>query len=143
MAKKKDKPQVINNIQELNLEIDYEKFAKAIVKAQDEAKKVKKRPDRFRAVGMVAVNTAIHVIIAIFIVIAFIVMWVNFSSDKTPRLFECIVYSILFIVIIAAQIFSAIESWKDDDENAIKHFNTNVALVALIVSLIALLKGVG
>ena len=35
MAKKKDKPQVINNIQELNLEIDYDKLAEAIVKAQN------------------------------------------------------------------------------------------------------------
>ena len=34
MAKKKDKPQVINNIQELNLDIDYDKLAEAIVKAQ-------------------------------------------------------------------------------------------------------------
>ena len=33
MAKKKDKPQVINNIQELNLEIDYDKLAEAIVAA--------------------------------------------------------------------------------------------------------------
>ena len=35
MAKKKDKPQVINNIGELNLEIDYDKLAEAIVKAQN------------------------------------------------------------------------------------------------------------
>jgi len=35
MAKKKDKPQVINNIQELNLEIDYDKLALAILKAQE------------------------------------------------------------------------------------------------------------
>ena len=34
MAKKKDKPQVINNIREMNLEIDYDKLAEAIVKAQ-------------------------------------------------------------------------------------------------------------
>ena len=34
MAKKKDKPQVINNIGELNLEIDYDKLAEAIVKAK-------------------------------------------------------------------------------------------------------------
>ena len=34
MAKKKDKPQVINNIGELNLEIDYDKLAQAIVKAK-------------------------------------------------------------------------------------------------------------
>ena len=35
MAKKKDKPQVVNNIQELNLEIDYDKLAESIVKAQE------------------------------------------------------------------------------------------------------------
>ena len=34
MAKKKDKPQIINNIQELNLEIDYDKLAEAIVKSK-------------------------------------------------------------------------------------------------------------
>ena len=34
MAKKKDKPQTINNIKELNLEIDYDKLAQAIVKAK-------------------------------------------------------------------------------------------------------------
>ena len=39
MAKKKDKPQVINNIQELNLEIDYDKLAEAIVKAQEKSEK--------------------------------------------------------------------------------------------------------
>jgi len=41
MAKKKDKPQVINNIQELNLEIDYDKLAEAIVKAQNKNEVVK------------------------------------------------------------------------------------------------------
>ena len=34
MAKNKEKPQVINNIKELNLEIDYDKLAEAIVKAK-------------------------------------------------------------------------------------------------------------
>lgn len=34
MAKKKEKAQVINNIQELNLKIDYDKLAQAIVKAK-------------------------------------------------------------------------------------------------------------
>ena len=35
MAKKKEKQQIINNIQNLNLEIDYDKLAEAIVKAQE------------------------------------------------------------------------------------------------------------
>ena len=40
MAKKKDKPQVINNIGELNLEIDYDKLAEAIVRAQQRANEI-------------------------------------------------------------------------------------------------------
>ena len=47
MAKKKDKPQVINNIQELNLEIDYDKLAESIVKAKqiEEENSAKKKTE--------------------------------------------------------------------------------------------------
>lgn len=34
MTNKKESPQVVNNIQELNLEIDYDKLAEAIIKAE-------------------------------------------------------------------------------------------------------------
>ena len=43
MAKKKDKPQVINNIQELNLEIDYDKLAESIVKTNNKIETEKDR----------------------------------------------------------------------------------------------------
>ena len=51
MAKKKDKPQVINNIQELNLEIDYDKLAEAIVKAKqiEEENATKKKAEELAA----------------------------------------------------------------------------------------------
>ena len=37
MAKKKNKTHIVNNIQELNIEIDYEKLADAIVQAQNQS----------------------------------------------------------------------------------------------------------
>ena len=40
MSKKKDIKQVINNIRELNLEIDYDKLAEAIVKAQNKSQEI-------------------------------------------------------------------------------------------------------
>lgn len=51
MAKKKDKPQVISNIQELNLEIDYDKLAEAIVKAKqiEEENATKKKAEELAA----------------------------------------------------------------------------------------------
>ena len=48
MAKKKDKLQVINNIQELNLEIDYDKLAEAIVKAQNKNENIEKSLEKNR-----------------------------------------------------------------------------------------------
>ena len=47
MAKKKDKPQVINNIGEINLEIDYDKLAESIVKAQEKSEKEANRKKKF------------------------------------------------------------------------------------------------
>lgn len=51
MAKKKEKPQVINNIKELNLEIDYDKLAEAIVKAKqiEEENATKKKAEELAA----------------------------------------------------------------------------------------------
>ena len=48
--KKKDKPQTINNIKELNLEIDYDKLAQAIVKAKliEEENAVKKKTEELQ-----------------------------------------------------------------------------------------------
>ena len=62
MTGNKDNPQIINNIQELNLEIDYDKLAEAIVKAnslyqekikeQEKEKKIKNRMKAFENMNM-------------------------------------------------------------------------------------------
>ena len=62
MTENKDNPQIINNIQELNLEIDYDKLAEAIVKAnslyqekikeQEKEKKTKNRMKAFENMNM-------------------------------------------------------------------------------------------
>ena len=49
MTENKDNPQIINNIQELNLEIDYDKLAEAIVRANAlQQEKVKKQEEEKR-----------------------------------------------------------------------------------------------
>lgn len=40
MAKKKSNPTVVNNIKSVNMEIDYDKLAEAVVKAQEKAAKI-------------------------------------------------------------------------------------------------------
>ena len=143
MSKNKNKPTTVNNIQELNLEIDYDKLAEAIVKAQEGAKDAKKRPSKFRANTMIVINTAIPITFILFAVIACFTIWHEFVTNGTYTVLTCIVASIFLALFIITNIVSAIEAWKDDDENAIKHFNTNVSLAALIIALIALLKEIG
>lgn len=142
MAKK---GQIINHyhIEELEVEtkIDYRKLAKEIVAAQEEAKKSRKRPNRFRAAVMATANTMTPALLALFSVLACIGMWVEFSTEPMHSLLEYIAYTVMFIGIIVVSVCCGVEAWKDDDENAIMHFNTNVALIALIVALVALVKG--
>lgn len=142
MAKK---GQVINHyhIEELEVEtkIDYKKLAKEIVAAQEEAKRIRKRPNRIRAAVMAIANTMISGLLALFSLLAFIGMWMEFVKEPTHSLPEYIIYTVIFVSIIVVSVCCGIEAWRDDDENAIMHFNTNVALVALIVALVALVKG--
>ena len=139
------KGQVINHyhIEELEVEtkIDYKKLAKEIIAAQEEMKKLKKRPNRFRAAAMAATNTMIPVLLALFAVLACVGMWIEFANAPVYELSTYIGNTALFIAIAVVSICCGIEAWKDDDENAIMHFNTNMALVALIVALVALVKG--
>ncbi len=142
MAKKHPKT-VVNNIDSVNIEIDYKKLAREIVAAQEEAKMQKKRPNRFRAGVMAVANTMIPIIVAVFALLACIVVWTEFATEPKHSLLGYIVYTLIFIVVVIVSICCSVESWKDDDENAMQHFNSNVALVALIISFIAFMKGVG
>ena len=137
------KPKNIYNIDNVNMEIDYDKLADAIIKAQEKAKEQSKRPNRFRSSVMAIVNVCIPVLLAIFSVITCVGIWKEYFIDPVNGLFRCIFLTLLFIVVVIISICCSREAWKDDDENAIMHFNTNIALVALIVAMIALLKGLG
>ena len=129
------------NIYNIKNEINYDKLAEAIVRAkQIEAKKNKQRPNRVRGAVMAAANTMIPIIFAIFTILTCIGMWVEFSTESTLGLIECIAHTLLLAVVLIISVCCSIEAWKDDDESAISHFNTNVAIVALIVALITLFK---
>ena len=47
MAKKRDKNSVVNHIQNVNMEIDYDKLAGAIVKAQEKTQDITKSKNRY------------------------------------------------------------------------------------------------
>lgn len=173
MAKKKDKPQVINNIQELNLEIDYEKLAEAIVKAQEKStvsSESKNKIGFWKAVWLIIRNkesksgnrTAyllaeimawLFNAIAILGVVSFAIIlfdaifqmnWaVNLNQIISQAVYLCITCAFLLAISL---IFRGIanEIKAEKDRNyIISLFSGLVSFVALIVALVALFKGVG
>ena len=100
MAKKKDKPQVINNIQELNLEIDYDKLAEAIVKAQEVSEDEANKKRRFTSGSFAMLITVAFSGFSIFVallaaslILALVVSWNTLQWDG----FTNMVVSILII----------------------------------------------
>lgn len=124
----------------VDVSIDYEKLAKEIVKAQQEAERQKTRPNRFRGSIMSGINAVLYGVISLFSGLMAISVWVESIAVDT---FAKVLYTILFAFVTISCGACAAESMKDTDENAQQHFNTNITLIALIVALVALFKGVG
>ena len=158
MAKKKDKSQIINNIQELNLEIDYDKLAEAIVKAQEksenEANKNKKFTSgtfamiislAFRGVAVLGWLIALVTPVAI-INMAKSFVW-NEMNTVVGNVFSIAFAAALFVVLVLYAFLlwkSAKEIETEKDRNyIISVFSGIVSFAALIVALVALFKGVG
>ena len=91
MAKKKDKPQVINNIGEMNLEIDYDKLAEAIVKAQNKFKTPIKNTSKFRTAAMSFFNGTIYSFIAVISGFGICGIWKEYYPQSNSSVTLCII----------------------------------------------------
>lgn len=159
MAKKKDKPQVINNIQELNLEIDYDELAEAIVRAQNRNLSTNKTESKnttmtfaslislfFRGVAIMLLPLIIIIVLEIPQAIDEIMVWKNFSVIVVKIIYKLSMACLAFVMGIYARVLwnSAKEIELEKDKNYIVSvFSGIVSFSALIVALVALFKGVG
>ena len=159
MAKKKDKAQIINNIGELNLEIDYDKLAEAIVKARNESDKQQTERKSFVSNSfafwialffrLVPVFGIAVCGIGVFSIINYavnIAVW-NTINNIISNVLALVVMSVLLISLGAYCIImwkAAKEIEREKDKNFIVSvFSGIVSFAALIVALVALFKGVG
>lgn len=133
MASKK----YVYKIDEVNAEIDYEKLATAIVKAQTEAEKSTPRTSKYRALIMYAFNAVIYLAMGIIFVLLFCSFLAS-SLATITKIFGCLATAALVIIMI----FAIAESFRDKDAEIINHFNSNVNVIALIIALVALLREV-
>ncbi len=178
MAGNKNKAKTVNNISQLNLEIDYDKLAEAIVKAQEQAKNGCRYPKVkgkfFPAIWMVIkgekskdgrflsepFKLLISFVFRTIALIGFLLLIIaDVAAVKTIAemvwqgwhilaniLAVIIVISISFILLLYMVVLwgaaNDIEHERDKDY-VINVFSGIVSLAALVVAIIALLKGVG
>ena len=171
MAKKKEKKQTINNIQELNLEIDYDKLAESIIRVQNQSLKIDINKEYLSSTfsGKIANNyfaLSLNQLLSKFFYILCVldvlltaltsIRTFNYIHDFLINSGHSVGYSIVVTVsIIFLQLFIsaflfciliniAREIKKESDRNYIVSvFSGIVSFAALIVALVALFKGVG
>ena len=158
MAKKKDKPQIINNIKELNLEIDYDKLAEAIVKAQDKSNSKAKEELKYMSGTFAIVTATILRCIAVLIAgTAFVIpfrlgtmlgslKWNGFKASVINV--ANIGFETAMIAVLALYSYLLFKCAKEIQTEKDRHyvvsvFSGIVSFVALVVALVALFKGVG
>lgn len=162
MAKKKEKTQVINNIGKVNVDIDCDKLADAIVRAQKKAEQqteisitdAKMTTGFFAFIANLFFNGA-GWMTAILSVLLGVAIWIvgvkdlnwQGTSNFILNTFVLLVITAVLVVSLLVSIMmigAAKEVKQSRDKNfVVSVFSSLTGLVALIVALIALFKGVG
>ena len=123
------------------LEIDYDKLAEAIVKAQATSSKKAKKKGKIRGSLMGTFNGCLYAGVYSAAALSIYAVWHNFKPENYP-LISCIILTIILVIVAVYAFLCQQESFDDDAADSREYFNTNVSLIALIIAFVALFKGV-
>lgn len=138
MAKKKNNTTVVNNIDSVNVVIDYDKLAEAIVKAGELAEKKTEKNNQFYNTVMKVFNWVLYFsIYSISGYCAYITSMID--TDNNMEFVVKILFILMFGGIALIMFVLQFELYKYSPKQIRELFNTNVALVALILAALALL----
>lgn len=101
-------------------------------------KNVQKRHSA-RTITMFICNFVIYSVVYVVAILFFLVFWQTETNNWQTVLLKSI-FILVFLAIAILMFFSMMESFKDNKKDVQNHFNTNITFIALIISLIALLK---
>lgn len=156
MVKKKDKNQPITHIHNLNLEIDYDKLAESIAKAQANANETTQKQRRYTLgtfatpliiafYGMSVLGWILVAALPVGVYKAWDTLkWDSFDTGLTSVVTLLFILGIMVIVGLYSILLwkSAKEVEAETDRNyVISMFSGVVSFAALIVALVALVKG--
>lgn len=150
MAKKKQNT-IVNNIDSVNIEIDYDKLAEAIVKANTKQQETYSPSREWMKYILTPIFWGVSAISGVLAIVMFVSLLQNITDVfENGTLTNVVVFLFKFLTTFftagfcAFSIVAAKEIDKENDRTYIASvFSNIVAIVALIVSLVALLKGVG
>lgn len=143
MSKKKyNKGSIINNIDTIHMDIDYKKLAEALITAKKEVAKEEFKSKKFRTVGMQLVNIIFYMTLLVVSVFIILCIWKMYCIIHSINLITAIVFTIISIALVIYAVLCHVESFKDSANAIMAHFNTNMSFIALLISFIALLRGV-
>ncbi len=135
---KKERKTTIYSIDQLNIEIDYQKLADAIVDAQEKSKDRKPKNTRFRSSLMQSLNGIMYIAIASFSVIVIIKVWKDYLFTDLSALLLRIIMTVALAIIAILLFLAQQESLDDNNEDAHKFFSTNISLISLVIAVLAL-----
>lgn len=127
--------------------VDYDKLAEAIVAAQGKINEKKKHENKSnkrmgaRQLLMTWCNGILYAVMSAYVIREIIKMWQKYVSAGKPSLYMCIVYTVGGASLAVLLFLAHQETMNDSKEDTITHFNTIIALVALIAAIVALVKG--
>jgi len=92
-----------------------------------------------RTITMFVCNFIIYSVVYVTAILFFLGFFQTETNNWQTVLIK-IIFIIVFLAIAVLMLLSMIESFKDNKKDVQNHFNTNVSFIALIISLIVLLK---
>lgn len=123
--------------QTVQIEIDYDKLAESIVKANKMQNTNQFKHSKYRIKIMNFLNGIIYLSGYSYCVIKIFNIWANSLYELRERIFLT-----TFLIIMALILFlMQQESLDESKDETVLHFNSNVALYAFIVAIIELSKG--
>lgn len=140
--RRKRRSTIIKNIEAVNMEIDYDKLAEAIVKAQNEVEEKTKKMGIILRIAMTICNVIVYFIIFSILSYAIVIFWEKaaVNAQETIAKVTLIILTSLLLALVFLLMGEAITGTKKEVQN---HFNTNMTLVALVIALIALFQSNG
>ncbi len=126
------------NVSKIELEIDYEKLAAAIVDAQNKAEDRDYKNSKTRILVMKFLNGSMYLGLCLLSVFIIYRSCATFDLSSQSQIFKSILIIIYFSILAVIAFLAQQESLGETIKETRFHFNTNISLAAIIIALIAL-----